>query len=285
LIGGGPGVYGNTVVIGGYNGEAIAYSTETGQELWRKQLTSEIITAPAVDNEYVAVRSTDGRVTVLQASTGEELWFDEQEVPRLSLRGNGTPILQGGLLISPNDNGKILAFNPATGAIVWQSVLGIPRGKTELDRLVDIDGNIALSGTDIYAVGYQSRLGKIDGNTGRLQWAQKYSSESGLGVDSENIYLSDDESTVFAVSQTSGSEKWKTEAMANRQLTAPIPVGGSLVTGDLAGYVHFLSPNDGSTLQRIRLSKSPIVATPLGVSSLVYIQADDGTLAAYRVGE
>ena len=285
LISGGPGASNSLVVVGGLNGEAVALNAETGVEVWRKTLSSEVLAAPAVDSDYVAVRTADGRLTVLSAVDGSELWFDEQEVPRLSLRGNASPILIGGLLISPNDNGKIIAFNPSNGMIAWQSVLGIPRGRSELERLVDIDGNIEIIGTDIYAVGYQSRLGRIDGRSGRLSWAQKYSSVNGLGVDSSNVYLTTDKDTVVAVSQATGSELWKTEEMSYRSLTAPIYANGSLVLGDLEGYVHFLSPTDGSVQQRLRLSKAPIISAPLAVGSLVYIQSDDGKLAAYRVGE
>jgi len=285
LLSGGPGVSNDLVVLGGYDGVVVALEAKTGQEKWRNQVTSEILAAPAVDSDYVAVRSADGRTTMLSAIDGQELWFDEQEVPRLSVRGYSAPVLIGGILISAYDNGKLIAFNPVNGMIAWQSVLGIPRGKSELERLVDIDGNFEIVETDIYVAGYQSRLGKIDGRSGRLTWGQDLSSSAGLGVDSENIYVTNANDTISAFGMESGQALWSNDDYNYRSLTAPMPVAGSLIAGDYDGYVHVLSSIDGSTQARVRLSKAAITSTPLILGSLAIVQADDGKLAAYRIGE
>jgi len=280
----GPGVGGSRVLVASNNGDVVALDIESGNELWRTVVSGEILAAPGVSPEQVAVRSANGNLHVLAANDGGVLWKDEQEVPRLSLRGHASPIVTNGVVLSASDSGKITSFKAVDGVLLWERMLGLPRGSTELERLVDIDGVMQLQGTDLYVVGYNARLGKVDARSGNIIWAKNYSSSTGVNLDWKQAYLSDADDHVVAVNQETGAEVWKTEDYQYRELSAPRAVGAAaVVVGDFEGFAHFLSPQDGSTLARVKVSGAPVRAQPVAQDNTVYIQADDGTIVAYSI--
>lgn len=282
----GPGVGPGRVVVAGNDGDVIALDITNGNELWRSKVSGEVLSTPTVSIEQVAIRSANGTLNLLNATNGASIWFDQQEVPRLSLRGSSSPLVAKGVVISASDAGKITSYNLLDGAVVWERLLGLPRGSTELERLVDIDGKLELTGTNLFAVGYNSRLAKIDARNGNVIWSKDYSSNTGVGMGWKNVYLSDSDSHVIAVDQETGSETWRNKDYQYRELTGTRTTGRAIVVGDMEGFVHFLSPQDGTTTARIRASKSAIRVTPVSENNVVYIQADDGTvLAVALVGE
>ncbi|MBT8141902.1 MAG: outer membrane protein assembly factor BamB [Gammaproteobacteria bacterium] len=279
----GPGAGSGRVVVGSNNGDVIALDATDGAELWRTKVKGEILAAPAVGTSEVAVRSANGTLSVFNSNNGNELWKDVQEVPRLSLRGYSSPIVTSGVVITASDGGKVSSFRALDGAVVWERLIGLPRGSTELDRIIDIDGKLALNDANLFVVGYNSRLAKIDARTGNIIWAHDHSSNTGVNVDFKNVYLSDVDGNVLAYDQEVGSQQWKSQEYKYRQLSAPGVTAKALVLGDLAGFVHFLSPQDGSTIARQKISKAAIRMPPLTQDNRVYVFADDGKLVAFQV--
>lgn len=282
-LSGGPGVGSGQVVVASSKGDVIALNVENGNENWRTKITGEVLSTPDVSAEQVAVRSANGTLNVLNANNGASLWLNEQEVPRLSLRGSSTPIITSGVVLSASDAGKVSSYDALDGAVLWDRLLGIPRGTTELDRLVDIDGNMQLNETSLFVVGYNSRLAKIDARNGSILWAKDHSSSTGVNLDWKNVYISNSDSHVVALEQANGNQVWKNEEYQYRELSAPVSTGTTVIVGDLEGFVHFLSAEDGSTIARQKISKSPIRAPGVYADNIVYMQSDDGTLVAFEL--
>ena len=59
-----------------------------------------MLSAPVVGERLIAVRTVDGRLHGIALKDGQELWTQEQQVPRLSLRGTSWPVLVGDLVLS-----------------------------------------------------------------------------------------------------------------------------------------------------------------------------------------
>ena len=279
----GPSIGAGQVVVGSNNGDIISIDANTGKVQWRSVVGGEVITPPTVGLEQIAVRSANGSLNVLSTTSGELIWQDEQEVPRLSLRGSSMPLVTKGVVIAGNDSGKISSYNALDGGVVWERLLGLPRGTTELERLVDIDGKIGINDDNIYVVGFNSRLAKIDARTGNILWSKEYSSNNGVDLGWKDIYLSNTDGHVVAVDQETGSLTWKSEEYQYRQLTAPLATTGAIVVGDLEGYIHFLSSTDGTTIARQKISKAPIRVTPVAEGNLIYVQSDDGKIVAFKI--
>jgi outer membrane protein assembly factor BamB len=281
-ISAGPGAGAGLVVVGSSKGTIVALDGATGRELWRSRLNSELLSAPAVGEKVVAIRSVDGRLHGLDAHSGKELWSVEQQVPRLSLRGTATPIIAKEVAISGFDNGKVMAVSLNTGDTVWDSALASPHGRTELDRLVDIDSAVRVVGDNVFAAGFQGRTAMLALDSGQIWWGHDMSSYRGLAVDAENLYVTQSDGIVVALRQRDGSELWRNQKLKLRRLSTPVLTSTALAVADFQGYLHWLDKTTGELVARERVAKERISNSPVAVGDTVVVLTDGGKLAAFR---
>ena len=279
----GPGVGDGMVALGTANGDLVALDAATGQERWRQAIGSEILAAPAIGSGIVVVRTVDGRLRGFSATNGSLVWNVEQKLPNLTLRGNTAPRVSGPLVVSGFNNGRVAAYGLANGDAAWEVAIANPTGRSELERLVDVSAGLSIVGNDVYVVGYHGRAVGIDLETGVVLWQQDMSSYAGLGADATNVYVTTDFDAVVALDRQSGTQLWRQEALRLRDVTAPTRYANTLVVGDYEGYLHWLSPDNGDFLAREHAAGKRISGAPLVVGQNVYVQGDDGTVAAFTV--
>jgi outer membrane protein assembly factor BamB len=281
-ISAGPGAGAGMVVVGTSKGAVVALDGATGREKWRARLNSELLSAPAVSEKIVVIRSVDGRLHGLEAQSGKELWSVEQQVPRLSLRGTATPIIAKEVAISGFDNGKVMAVSLSKGDTVWDTALASPHGRTELDRLIDIDSTVHVVGDNVFAAGYQGRTAMLALDSGQIWWGHDMSSYRGLAVDDENLYVTQSDGIVVALRQRDGSELWRNQKLKLRRLSTPVLTSTAVAVADFQGYVHWLDKTTGELVARQRVAKERISNSPVAVGETVVVLTDKGKLAAFR---
>jgi len=283
---GGPSASGDLVVVGALDGQVQAFSASNGADLWETQLSSEIISAPAIGNGVVAVRTHDGRVFGLDAKDGHRLWvFDRATVPILSLRGNASPVIDGDAVFVGEDNGKVIALRTTDGAEVWEQQIASGEGRTELERIQDVDGALKVDSGVVYAAGYRGQTAALIAQSGRPLWTHDLSSYGGVALSASQIYAADADSNVWALDLRSGSSEWKQDGLKYRWVSEPAVQGDAVVVGDMEGFVHWLSISDGKFLARTRLAKKPIESAPIVVGDVVYVEDIGGEIGAFRVGK
>jgi outer membrane protein assembly factor BamB len=270
------------VVLGTSKGTVVALDEATGRELWRSHVNSELLSAPAISDKYVVMRSVDGRLHGFDARNGKELWSVEQQVPRLSLRGTATPIIAKEVAISGFDNGKVMAVSLATGDTVWDTALASPHGRTELDRLVDVDSAVRVVGDDVFAAGFQGRTAMLALDSGQLWWGHDMSSYRGLAVDEDNLYVTQSDGIVVALRQRDGSELWRNDKLKLRRLSTPVLTNTAVAVADYQGYVHWLDKNTGELVARQRVDKRRVTNPPVAVDDTIAVLTDSGKLAVLR---
>ncbi len=280
---GGPGAGAGLVVIGTLKGEVIALSDQDGAPRWRVHVNAEILAAPAVDADMVAVRSVDGRLHGLAAADGSERWVVDQQVPRLSLRGNSPPTLAGDLAVCGFDNGRVVAVIRANGTTAWETAASQQHGSSELQRLADVDAGVVSDGEDLFAVGYQGHVVRITRETGEVIWSRDLSSYRGLAVDAEAVYVATADGDVVRLDRRSGAEQWRQKGLERRQISTPTVYGGRIVVGDLDGFVHWLDPATGNFLARERIGKKRrISSAPVVAGAQLLVFSESGELVAFR---
>jgi outer membrane protein assembly factor BamB len=279
----GPGFGDGLLAFGTADGDLVALDAATGQERWRQAIGSEVLASPAIGSNVIVVRSVDGRLRGFSVANGGTLWTVEQNLPVLTLRGNTAPRLAGTLVVSGFNNGRVGAYELTSGDTAWEVTVANPTGRSELERLVDVSAGVQVVGNDVYVVGYHGRAVGIDLVTGGVIWQQEFSSFAGLSADFNNVYATSDFDAVVALSRAAGTQLWTQEALRLRDVTAPTRYANTVVVGDFEGYVHWLSPDDGRFLARQRAARDRISGAPLVVGQNVYVQGDDGTLAAFTL--
>lgn len=282
-LSGGPGYGEGTVAIGSLDGDVIALNPDNGSERWRAKVSSEVVATPAVGSGIVVVRANDGRMYGFGATDGERKWVYDRGLPSLTLRGNSAPLIAGGAVFAGYDNGQVVALRLEDGIQQWEQTVAVGEGRTEIDRMVDIDGEVIVDGPEVFAAAYNGQVLAIAVEGGRPLWNRELSAHTGLALAGDKILVSDSDGTVWALDRASGSALWKHEGLAHRWLTTPAIQGDYAVVGDLEGYLHWLSLADGTQAARERLSRDPIRATPQVSDGVLYAVSTDGELAAYRL--
>lgn len=282
----GTAVDGSLLTVGSLEGEVLALDAGTGADRWHAQVSSEIIAAPAISNGIVVVRSNDGRLYGFNAADGSRRWvYDRSTVPVLSLRGNASPRIADGVVYAGEDNGKIVALRLDDGNLLWEQTLAPGEGRTELERLQDVDGGVAFADGVVYAGAYHGMVAALIAESGRPLWTHPLSGYTGVAIAATQIYAVDADSQVWALDLRTGASDWKQDGLKYRWLSEAGAMGDYVVVGDLDGYVHWLGASDGKIAARVRLSKHPIRTAPLVVGDTVYVEDVDGVVGAYRISK
>jgi outer membrane protein assembly factor BamB len=280
----GVGFVDDLVLVGTDEGQVVALQAADGEEAWRARASSEILAVPQGAEGVVVVRTIDGRFVGLDTNTGEQLWIYTYTVPALTLRGTAAPLLAQGVAITGLDTGKLLVLSLQDGTPVWEKRIAPPQGRTELERLVDIDAEPRVVDSVLYIVTYQGNVTAIDLRNGNTLWSRDFSSYSGLDVDTQQVYITDDNDTVWALDRRNGGTLWKQTALNRRSLSTPVTVDGSyVVVGDFEGYLHWLDATDGSLVGRVRADKEGIAAAPVFRNNTLYVLSNGGTLSAFQL--
>ena len=281
-LGAGPGVGGGLVVVGSLGGEVIALDAATGAQRWRSSLGGEILAPAAVGETMVLVRTVDGRLLGLAAADGRQVWSYEQLVPRLSLRGSAAPVIAGDMAICAFDNGKVAALSLDSGDLLWNAAVAAPRGRTELERLVDIDSAVIVSGDDVFAAGYQGRVAMLARASGQVWWSRELSSHRSMATDDDLLFVTTVDSAVVALNRRDGSEAWRQDAMLRRRMTGAAVDGDAVVVADFEGRLHWLDRASGELLGRANAGGDRISNAPVVAGGLVLVQTDAGAVLAFR---
>ncbi len=268
------------VYIGSESGRLIALDRKSGTERWSANLLSEILAPVATtEQQRVVVRTADGKVRALNSRDGVELWSYEREVPVLTLRGTSSPVVSGGKVFAGLDSGEVVALSLDDGRELWIKSVTSPRGRTEIERMVDIDASPVVVGDTLYVVGYQGNLAALHVESGELLWKRQLSSLMTPEIQAKYLFVADQAGAIWAFDRHEGSALWRQEGLKNRAPTSPLADGRHIVVGDSEGYLHWLAVEDGRFVGRIQLDKSGFSAPVLDYGEGVVSYAKSGRLS------
>jgi len=275
----GPTVYNDVVLLGTLDAEVIALNRKDGALAWRTKVSSEVLAPPIGDSGIVITRCGDGKVFGLSAETGARKWSFDRAVPALTLRGMSQPLVSGGVVIIGLDNGRAVALRVETGDVVWEEVVSAPEGRSELERIVDVDADLLETGGALFALSFGGELAAIGLQEGRVAWRRPVKGYNGAAVFGSRLLVADEAGVVWALDAETGASAWKQEALKYRKLSAPVAIGGFAVVADFEGYLHWLSPEDGTIVGRVHATGDAVVARPLVVDDRLYVLDRSGEIA------
>lgn len=281
-LSGGVGAGHGLVLVGDLDGRIFVLDADSGQLRWRQRLGSEILSAPVTNGRVVIVQTQDAKLVAFDATSGEPVWQFSTDIPNLTLRGNSSPVITGNTVVSGFASGKIIALNTTNGSQLWENRIAVPQGRTELERMVDVEGNLLLVNDVVYATSYQGRVAALSRGTGRALWYQELSSYRGPGSGADQVFVSQDNDEIKALRGNSGQVLWTNDQLTYRQVTGPVFAGGYLAVGDAEGYLHVMSPVDGRFLGRVKVDGSGISVPMVSDGATLFVLDNDGDLTAYQ---
>jgi len=263
--------------------EVIAMAKDSGEIRWRSSVTSEVLALPVASGNIVIVRSADGVTQALDLDSGEPLWSFSSNVPALSLRGDATPLVTGELVLLGQANGRLSALSIFDGVLQWEAAVVVPKGRTDLERMVDVDAMPLVIDDVVYVAAHQGRVLALSTLTGAMLWSRELGTSVGMAADNENIYIVDNESLVWALDRRNGATLWKLDKLKYRDLSAPLAYADSVVVGDYEGQLHWISKYDGAITGRHQVDKNGVRVAPLVRDGVLYSRSKSGRLEALRL--
>ncbi|MCB1665414.1 MAG: outer membrane protein assembly factor BamB [Pseudomonadales bacterium] len=283
LISGGVGAGNGLVLFGTREAEVFALDQFSGREIWRASVSSEVLSAPATNGTIVVLQTVDGKLIGLDAVTGKQSWIYESTIPALTLRGSSSPIIAGNVVICGFSNGMVAAVNAANGFLMWEERVAVPQGRYDIERVIDVDGDLLLAGNTVFASSYQGNLMAFDVQSGRIVWGTEASSYHGLAQGFGNTYYVDDKSQVIALRNNSEDVAWENKGLRLRKITSPRTFGNYLAVADFEGYLHLLSQIDGHFAARVRVDSDGVRGNLVVDNDTLYVFGNSGRLAAYSI--
>lgn len=282
-VSGGVGAGSGMVLLGTLSGDVIALDAHTGEDLWRSKVTSEVLAAPGTNGDVVIVQTQDDRLIALEAASGQQRWIFDSTPALLTLRGSATPIVTDYVAYAGLTTGKVIAIDTQRGLPIWEQRIAVPTGRTELERMVDIHGDLLLSGNTLYVVSYQGRLAGLDPQSGQILWQREASSYVGVAEGFGNAYVSLASGVVESIDERSATAMWSNNDLLRRQLSGPAVFSSYVAVGDLDGYLHLLSQVDGRFVARTKVDGKGIRVQPLAVGGWLYVYGNGGKLVALTI--
>jgi outer membrane assembly lipoprotein YfgL len=277
-IAAGVGSDGNLAAVVTRTNELVAFSG--GRQAWREKLPAQVYTAPFVAGARVFVLGADRSVSAFDGATGRRLWNQQRPGEPLVLRQPGVILAVGDTLVV-GQGGRMAGLNPANGSIRWEAPIATARGINDVERLVDLVGRVSRVGSNVCARAFQAAVGCVDATRGTVAWTQKSNGFEGVHGDDASVFGTEGDGKVVAWRRENGQKAWSSELLLHRGLTAPLALGRSVVVGDSAGFVHFLSREDGSLLTRVPTDGSAIVAAPVAAGNTLVVVTRNGNVFGF----
>lgn len=284
FVTGGVGVGEGLALIGTARAVLIALSVADGSEQWRAEVSSEVVSAPTADDGRVFAQTSDGRLLALDSASGARLWTFDTQVPVLTLRGTASPVVVGNVVLAGFANGKIGAFKADSGALLWEQRIMLPQGRSELDRIVDVDGNVLVGEQGaLFAASFQGRIKAIRPNDGAVMWERDASTYQNLAEGYGQVYVVDANDVLTAIDERTSDVVWTQRGLYKRKLTSPLAFSNYVLVGDSEGYLHVLAQSDGRFLGRRKIDGDGLSAAMVVADGTVYCLSNGGKLVAMTI--
>ena len=283
-ITGGVGAGDGIVMIGTEAAELIVFNQSNGEEVWRASVSSEILSQPKTNGDIVVAQTVDGKLIALNREDGIQRWTYETTLPALTLRGTSSPILTSeGTVVAGFSNGILVSVAAEDGVYVWEERVAVPDGQYDIERVIDVDGELLVDGSRILAASYQGNLMAFDIASGQIVWGMEASSYHGMDQGFGNIYYSDDKSHLIALRNNSSDVVWQNEELQYRDLTAPKTISNYVAIADYEGYLHLVSQIDGRIVGRTRIDNDGIRSNLIDDDGKLIVYGNSGSLVSLTI--
>jgi outer membrane protein assembly factor BamB len=280
---GDPGIADDALLLGTRDGSLLALRRDSGAVLWETPVSSEILAAPRYAAGRALVHTVDGKIIAMGAKDGSWLWQYDSAVPLLSLHGTSSPGVMPDRVLGGLANGKLVVLNLEDGQVRWQYNVAVPTGRSELERMVDVDATPLHRDGTVFAAAFNGRVVALTARTGRLIWSRDMSSSVDMAVDDSRLFVTDNDGLVWALDQKNGAVLWKQDDLQFRQVTGPAVAGDYVAVADVEGYVHWLDRFTGQFVARHRVDHRPVDNPPVAVNNTIYVTSRGGVIDALEV--
>ncbi len=283
----GPAKHGDKLIIGTAKGQVIVLSATDGGILWQTQLSSEVMSHAVIAEQKIFTRTVDGKLYALDINSGSIVWVAEHQMPSLSLRGAPPVAYHEGNVYVGWESGSIQAFSAKSGGLLWETRVAVPKGRTDLERMVDVQSSLVMKQNRLIAMGFHGKLVSINPDNGNFYFVKEISGYRDLAVNDSSIFVVDDSDVVHAFDLLSGAQLWKQDAFKSRLVGDLTLYNDELLVVDGWGYLHWMNSIQGTESSRVKHSNeygdgNRILRVRVDGTQLTLLD-DEGVITHYSV--
>ena len=269
------------VVVASRKGQVFALDQQTGEQKWTAQLSGAVISPALIQTGRVILVANDGTVFALDEATGQQAWTYKMANAAFSLRGQASPVsLDPRTIAVASSNGYLYAIDSLTGAPRMQRRVAVSDGRSDIQRLVDIDAEPVVVGQYVVTNSFQGQVTVLDLAAQRVAWSVDASSINRPEVAENKVFVAQRDGKLKAFDLATGQELWENEQLLNRNLSNPVLLGQQLVVGDLDGVLHLIDPNTGTLVGRAKTSGE--VRTLRVLDNQLFVATRKGELSIWQ---
>ena len=269
------------VVVGNQKGQLFALDQQTGEQKWTAQLTGALLAPSLIHAGRVISVSNDGTVYAHEIATGAQVWTYNLPNVQFSLRGMAAPVaLDARNVLIGSSNAYIYVLDALSGIPKFQRRVAVSDGRSDIQRLVDIDGEPVVAGQFVVTTSYQGQVTVLDLASQQVVWSEDASSIQRPEVVGNGVFVAQTDGKIKAFEITSGQLLWENDQLLNRKLSNPVMLGTDLVVGDLDGVLHLIDPRTGQITGRAKTSGE--VRNLRVIDNQLYVSTRKGALSIWQ---
>ncbi|WP_127470289.1 outer membrane protein assembly factor BamB [Thiomicrorhabdus aquaedulcis] len=275
------------LIVGTDKGNVMALSADDGHIIWQTELSSEVLSLPVIAERKIFTRTVDGRLYALDLASGKIIWTFEHQIPSLSLRGAPAVVYEDGKLFVGWESGMVQAFTAKSGDLLWEARVAVPKGRTDLERVVDVQSSLVFTQGRLFVMGFHGKLASINPENGNFYFIKELSGYRDFVADDSALYVVDDEDVIQAFDLGSGVSLWKQAALKNRTVGDLVFFNDLLLATDDWGYVHFINKVQGTEYARVKHSNEygdgNYILRVFVQDNRLYLLDEEGVITSYQV--
>ena len=269
------------VIVGNAKGQLFALDQATGEQKWTAQLTGALLAPSLIQAGRVISVSNDGTVFAHDLATGQQVWTYNLPNVQLSLRGNAAPVpVDARTVLISSANAYVYALDVLTGVPRMQRRVAVSDGRSDIQRLNDVDGDPVVAGQYLITTSYQGQVTMTDLASQQVVWSEDSSSTQRPEVVGNGVFVAQTDGKLVAYEISTGQKLWENDSLLNRQLSNPVMLGQDLIVGDLDGVLHMLNPATGELIGRAKTSGE--VRTLRVIDDQLYVATRKGALSIWQ---
>lgn len=269
------------VIVGNAKGQLFALDQATGEQKWTAQLTGALLAPSLIQAGRVISVSNDGTVFAHDLVTGQQVWTYNLPNVQLSLRGNAAPVpVDARTVLISSANAYVYALDVLTGVPRMQRRVAVSDGRSDIQRLNDVDGDPVVAGQYLITTSYQGQVTMTDLASQQVVWSEDSSSTQRPEVVGNGVFVAQTDGKLVAYEISTGQKLWENDSLLNRQLSNPVMLGQDLIVGDLDGVLHMLNPATGELIGRAKTSGE--VRTLRVIDDQLYVATRKGALSIWQ---
>lgn len=246
-------------------GTLTAFSTDSGNVVWRRPLNERMGASPGVAGGRVFVVSFKGQIRAFDALDGRLLWQKA-----LGAACESSPQVVDGRLLFAASDGRVRALDPATGRPLWTTDVG---GKVTM-AVTAVNG-LAIVGD------YDGTVHALDQRTGRQRWQASVGGQlyAGIAAQDGRLFVSsstDKDLTVLRLDN--GHQIWQ-QSLHDFAFSGPAVAGNIVVAGSYDHHLRAFRATDGTLLWDVDMG-GKVYGTPQVVRGVVWAASFAGNTYA-----